>query len=350
MKKFRILMGALALAVVAAVIIACTKEKEAKVGQSNSDLVTVSKEDDMSAYLKQFKEKMQSADKGDEALSLEDARWHLEAVLNYSYGDAGYPTSDIHCDTFNYKFSTRGADITLAQLNEAFNSFSKNVEDAYSDCELPEKRILAIQTRFEDVFKDGGVSAQIILSIGGITTLYTWFDSTDYWNEWYYDYGSGWVDAGGKCGPYAGECLDSGAPLELTRKVNLRLPEHTCPHGFTGYYTDVFSGILSVRRSDFDTDFLFDANSPCHYKLYYRSESPHEPWASNPGGCICPEDMNYYLSKGTELIDHYQPEGMLLISAYYQSDVMVGVRDDNCFHELVLSYGVFHCGGGGIVN
>ena len=95
MKKFRIVMGAIAFAVAAGAIIACNKEKEAKSSQDAYEKVTVSKEDDMNAYLKQFKEKMQSAEKGDETLSLEEARWHLEAVLNYTYGDAGNQFSDI---------------------------------------------------------------------------------------------------------------------------------------------------------------------------------------------------------------------------------------------------------------
>ena len=100
-------MGAMALTIAAAIIIACTKEKENRVAQDNGELTTVSKEDDMSAYLKQFKEKMQSASKGDETLSIEDARWHLEAVLNYTYGDAEWPFSEIQCDTFYYNLPTK---------------------------------------------------------------------------------------------------------------------------------------------------------------------------------------------------------------------------------------------------
>lgn len=96
-------MGVLALTIVAAIIIACTKEKETIVSQSAIETITVSKEDDMSAYLKQFKEKMQSATKGDETLSLEDARWHLEAVLNYTYGDAGHQTSNVTPFKANFK-------------------------------------------------------------------------------------------------------------------------------------------------------------------------------------------------------------------------------------------------------
>ena len=53
MKKFRIVMGALAFAVVVATVIACSKEKAEN--KTFAETETISKEDDMSAYLKQFK-------------------------------------------------------------------------------------------------------------------------------------------------------------------------------------------------------------------------------------------------------------------------------------------------------
>lgn len=170
MKKFRILMGALALTLVAAIIFACTKEKETKAAYNNSDRVAVSKEDDMSAYLKQFKEKMQSASKDDETLSLEDARWHLEAVLNYTYGNAGNQTTDIQCDTFYYKLHIVSDEVTLAQLNEAFNALSINVEKVFADCDLPDKSILAIQTRFEDEHKNGDINVRVIMDTRALSS------------------------------------------------------------------------------------------------------------------------------------------------------------------------------------
>lgn len=59
------------------------------------------------------------------------------------------------------------------------------------------------------------------------------------------------------------------------------------------------------------------------------------------------EDMNYYLSKGPELLNHYKPEGMVVIDAYYQSQEIVGVKESNCYHELVVTYGNIHCNNNG---
>lgn len=353
MKKFRILRGALSLAVVIVfIVVACNKEST--ITMNESEVMLISKEDDMNAYLKQFKEKMQSAKKSDETLSMEDARWHLEAVLNYTYGDAGYQTSDIQCDTLFYTLCVDSEGITLLQLNEAFDFLSCEVEKTYNNCNLPDKSVLAVQTSFENESKNNDeIVVRTVISIRGYHLTSMGFDSTDYWNEWYYDYGDGYVYSGGKCGPYSGNCLESGAPLELTRKLNLRIPAYSCSYR-GGYFTDTEQIVLSRYSFNYYPydDFVYDENSPCHYKIYYRNEDPHEPWASNPGGCICPEDMNYYLGKGLQLINHYCPLGKDIIGAYYQSDVLVGIdsRDDNCFHELVIEYGVFHCNDAGAGN
>ena len=171
-------MGTLALAVAVATVIACSKDKETKAIQNSNEIVTISKEDDMNAYLKQFKEKMQSASKGDETLSLEDARWHLEAVLNYTYGDAGHPTSDIQCDTFYYELPVNGDEVPLNRINEAFMALSKEVENTYTECNLPEKSVLAIQTLFDNKSKDGNITVRSILSTRGFCNPNMWFDST----------------------------------------------------------------------------------------------------------------------------------------------------------------------------
>lgn len=351
MKTHKYIVAAMLLlvAVAASILVGCKKEKENKVAQNGNEEIVVSKEDDMSAYLKQFKKKMQSATKGDEAMSMEDARWHLEAVLNYTYGDAGHQTSDIQCDTLFFEIPTNGDEVTLAQLNEAFVSLSDDVESAFAKCSLPDKSILSIQTTFDNNSKTNSVLAKTILTTRGLPAVKTHFDETDYWDEWYVDYEDGSIEAGGKCGPYAGECPDSGAPRELTKMLLSKMPLTACASG-NGYYTDVEELTLSIYdREDYyghTDDFIYDEDSPCLLKIYYRDEDPSVPWASNPGGCICPEDMNYYLSKGPELIEHFVPDGRCFISAKYESSDIVGVkRADNCFHKLIINFGILHCAG-----
>lgn len=337
MKKFRILMGALALAVVVFFIIACNKEK-AEV-KTFAEAEIISKEDDMSAYLKQFKEKMQSAAKGDETFSMEDARWHLEAVLNYTYGDAGHQTSDIQCDTFYFVLHTDGDEVTLAQLNEAFEALSYDVEKAYGNCNLPDKSVLAIQTSFESESKDGNIIVRSILSTRGfLPSSNMWFDSTDYWDEYYINE-NGTEIGGGKCGSYAGECMNSGAPKELTRKLRLWLPDYGCHNG-TVYFVEYTNDYKITLDGPIDP-FLYDENSPCGYKLFYNHRYPY-----SVNECIDPDGMNYYLSKGPELIEHFAPEEKVVVSANYCWDHYVGLKSDRegpSFHYIEVDYAEVHC-------
>lgn len=339
MKKVRLLMGVLALVVLAAVIIACTKEKEKEVAQNISEMEVVSIEDDMSAYLKQFKEKMQMVSKGNETLSMEDARWHLEAVLNYTYGDAGYQTSEIQRDTFCCNLLVQGEEIALAQLNEAFVLLSQNVENAYADCNLAEKSILSIQVLFDNNNKkdDDVVITGVLTTRGlGIMDWLPWFDSTDYWSDYSITY-NGQTWGNGKCGPYSGQYPNSGAPHELTIMANLRIPLYGCQRGYRMFLTD----ISPVEIYPEDDLFLMDNNSPCGYMIYYNSNDPYDP-SHNPSHCIPPEDMNYYLDKFDEIMLYFQPNGKVPVGATYMYDVLTSIPGA-AMHRLDIDYAIIHC-------
>lgn len=331
MKKVKILSVALALTIVAAVIIACTKEKETKVAQNSNEMVTVSKEDDMSAYLKQFKEKMQSTSKSDETLSMEDARWHLEAVLNYTYGDVGHQTSYIQCDTFYYKLPTDGVEVSLDQLNEAFNSLSIDVEKTFAACNLPDKSILDIQTRFENESKDGIVTVQAIMDVRGwiISTLPSPFGPTDYWFE---------DDWSGKCGQYVGECIGTGSVQALESKINSNLPSVKCYQG-SGYFTDIDSIAI---YDDYIIEYLQDPLSPYGYRIHYKGG----PTWQYPT-CLSPDDLNYYLGEALKLVNELKPVGkeIIRVTNAYEQYVPIGYYLG--FHLYTFKYGKFNCNGGG---
>ena len=107
-KQYLLIAALLVVAAVSVAVVSCKKENTKALPTSNAKEAFDTRQiEDMNAYLKDFKQKMQSATKGeDETLSIEDADWHLEAVLNYTYGDAGYETTDIQCDAFLCTIST----------------------------------------------------------------------------------------------------------------------------------------------------------------------------------------------------------------------------------------------------
>ena len=329
MKKFRILMGALALAMAAVVIIACNKEK-AEI-KTFAETETISKEDDMSAYLKHFKEKMQSAAKGDETLSMEDARWHLEAVLNYTYGDAGRQISDIQCDTFYYVLPINGDEVSLAQLNEAFDSLSADVEKSLATCDLPDKSILAIQTRLKNDRRDDFVVIQVTMDVRGCYSgaVSIPFGLTDYWFE---------NEGAGKCGPYLGECVGMGAVQALESKINSNLPAYQCFQGH-GYFTDFDS--IAIEDS-YIYHYLEDSLSPYGYRIHYHG-CPTWQFPT----CLSPDDLNYYLVEALKLVNELKPVGNEIVrmtNEYYEA-VPIGYRFG--YHHYTFIYGKYNCSGSG---
>ena len=330
MKKSRIILGVIALAIVAAMIVACTKEKEKenRVAQDNGELTTVSKEDDMRSYLKQFKEKMRSATKGDETLSLEDARWHLEAVLNYTYGDAGHKSSEIQCNTFRCKLKTSNGGVQLADLNQAFNLVSKNVEQTFSNCKLPNKSILGIQTELINEREGDSVTIQSTISTRGISIPVNYYvDSTDYWYE---------DSISGKCGPYQGSCLGTGAVQIIRNKIILNRPLIACPGNGVLYFTD----FTSIYFSNTDVLTMPDPNSPHGYRIPYISYPSYLPLM-----CFSPEDINYYVVEGLKLINEFAPIDKVFynMTNTYMEAVPIGYH--LAYHEYKFTYAKPNCGG-----
>ena len=313
----------LVIGFVVATFFACNKEKEAAV-ETYGNTETISKDDDMSAYLKQFKGKMQSSAKGGESLSMDDAQWHLEAVLNYTYGDVGHETTDIQCDTFYYTIHAEGNEVPLYQLNEAFNAISQNVEKAYGNCTLPDKSVLAVQTTFENESKSGDVVVRSVLTTRGHRPS-AWpfrFGETDYW----------WGDdCSGKCGPYVGECEGEGAVQQLQKKINTNLTVVGCNMGH-GYFTDISSIEINLN------DCFLDPLSPSGYRI------PYFFWTTDPS-CLCcsPDDLNYYLMEALKLVEEKKPNGKYIMSMKnkFMEAVPIGYR--LAYHQYTLEYGRFHC-------
>lgn len=316
------------LLLLAAIFFACNKEKQEK--QELIKTENISKDEDMSAYLKQFKEKMLSSSKYDETLSTEDARWHLEAVLNFTHGDAGHETSDIQYDTFQCKLQTVEGMVQLSELNQAFNLISHNVEQVLANCTLPNKSILAIQTKLIDENKNDILTLQSIINTRGSSypTQY-YVDSTDYWYE---------DDYSGKCGPYQGTCLGTGAVQIIKNKINSNHPNYYCPTGHV-YYTD-FQDITFSESMVFDVGML-DPNSPHGYRIpVFTCPSSQAPM------CLSPDEINYYIVEGLKLINEFAPNNRKVFYSMtntYCEYVPVGTH--LAYHQYTFNYAKPNCGG-----
>jgi hypothetical protein len=148
-------------------IISCKKEKEQT--STNIDM-SINPSENMDAYLLSLKEKLQSAQKNGEFISLEQAQRDLGNLLNFDFGDANYATNVYHVDTIHVKLALTQGQVDLSQLaityKEAFNS----ILETYHSIDLPQKSISSISCTFNELKtkEEGSEDAEIVVVTRGL--------------------------------------------------------------------------------------------------------------------------------------------------------------------------------------
>ena len=183
MKKFKlyaIFVMAMAIIVTVAVV-SCKKEtSNALMGNKNESVQTFTPPlgGNVDAYLKDFKQKMKLATKGeDEALSLEEAAWHLSSVANYDFGYINVEFDDIRFDTLYAHVDVTNGTVLLSDLGMAYENIRNDIENHFQKINLNEKHI-----RFIDAYisEDGYTSIPLIISFKNASKGWD-----DY--HWYYE-------------------------------------------------------------------------------------------------------------------------------------------------------------------
>ena len=166
MKKTKLFIATLlVVAAISVAVVSCKKETaSALTGNKNESVQTFNPREikDMNAYLKDFKQKMNSTAKGeDESLSLEDAAWHLSSVANYDFGNINVEFDDIRFDTLYAHVDVTNGTVLLSDLGIAYENIRNEIESHFQKINLDEKHI-----RFIDAYisEDGYTSIPVIIS------------------------------------------------------------------------------------------------------------------------------------------------------------------------------------------
>ena len=142
MRKSKFFIAILVMVVatlVSVAIVSCKKEDTvAPTGQHAAKAAfTPPQVDDMNAYLKAFKQKMQSAAKGDdEALSLDEAAWHLSSVANYDFGHINVEFDDVRFDTIFIQTKVTDGNILLCDIEKAYQEIHSEITKLQSNTKL----------------------------------------------------------------------------------------------------------------------------------------------------------------------------------------------------------------------
>ena len=248
MKKSNVLLSIIAMAIlaIAVSIASCKKEvQNTTMGQTESVKHFDPRQiEDMNAYLTEFKLKMQSAAKGDdEALSLDDAAWHISSMANHDYANANAECDDIRFDTLHAHVNITNGTVMLSDLAEAYQAVSTSIEKFYDGLALSNKNFRFINTFISE---SGEVTVPLLttFSLGSK-------DLND--TCWYFN--SLW-DAEVACLTYFSDYISYPAKTlgrsELERVLNLVISHPTTPTPGTVYFTE-------SRTQEFDYDDYIDS-------------------------------------------------------------------------------------------
>ena len=194
---------------------------------------------------------VQTAEKGGETISLEQAERDLGNLLNFDFGDANYATDVFLYDTLHAKLTLTDGQVDLSQLAVTYNTLLNEIIETYHQTDLPEKSVYAIQCQFNDTESknDDIKDVEIVLSTRGY--LGNIFGDTNDWRP---------NDRGGTCdGQYIG---GYGAPEIIASWLNYGMIVHVgCENGGRLYYTD-YGTSLRYGRDTYNS-------STGGYDIYY---------------------------------------------------------------------------------
>ena len=172
-KSFTFAILAMAVATIVSVaIVSCKKESTNELLTSGSQAVeafTPPQIDDMVTYLKDFKQKMHSATKGDdEALSLDEAAWHLACLANVDFCKVNVEYNDFLFDTVEMQVNVTDGTIAMSDLNTAYEQMCDEIQQfkkGFNHCDQNMyfvnmtinsngKAKIALMTSFNNISKD----------------------------------------------------------------------------------------------------------------------------------------------------------------------------------------------------
>ena len=172
MKNSRFFLAILAMAVTAIVsiaVVSCKKENQ-DASLNNPQPVktfTAPQIDDMNAYLKDFKQRMQASKDG-ETLTLEEAAWHLSCLANVDFCRVNVEYDNFQFDTIDMQVNvTNGAmlmsDLCTAyeqmcteiqQFKKGFNHFDQNLYFIKVSINAEGNAKIALMTSYTNSSKD----------------------------------------------------------------------------------------------------------------------------------------------------------------------------------------------------
>jgi len=291
-----------------------------------------------------FKEKMKSADKSGETMSIEDAVWNIEAALNYTYcivseeevgNGLDFDTSN---DSISFSVNVINNTVSIQEATNAYNQMENEIANLLAEIDYNVKFMYLIDVEYGEE-NNFGVRYTIKYKEG--SDKYLW-DITEDWYpiDWYNSNTNSMVHGGNCSGtnPNADLITDIGKWISRNRAVyaNVYYTDNQSEGWFYSYapweineytgtaYQNLYSGLSPSVEMYTSIEHIWSVGSPGGYALAHIE-------------CVTAARGNYYAfetNQGLDKIEDYKiGSNRHVVKWNIYSDIVCkehgGVGDDN---------------------
>lgn len=323
-KKLSFAIIAMAIVVVTVAVAACKKDTENALnskGNNAKEAFDLRKIDDINAYLKDFRQKMTEG-KGEEAMNVDEAAWHLASLANLDLCNASIEFNDVRFDTIEMQVPVNGGEIKMSDFRLAYEQMISEIQRIEETLGLENQNL-----RFVDVFitESGNARINLMTTSNNLSR-----DLYDYY--WYFPDTFGYLDS--ICYYHFTSYQypwNTTAKSELERVMNV----------FEGRVTPFVSSYLPTRTVSFDFPQWIDPyGSPFNMNSRLSVGYTEHYYLSEDDMCYC---LDSYLGLGVDyLANNYYVDDEYPI--YWTIEpIKKQFSNDNLYtyyHRLKVRYGI----------
>ena len=315
---------------------ACKKESSNKITQTSNQEIYWTQEDiEIQNQILEFQDKVKNNNfKSGEQMTLENAIWYLEALLNYNYSNPDSSFVNLTVDT-TFEFNMLVNNETVA---EAAFDMEEHIVDFLNAMPNSIKFMVASDVSIKsNEFKDGTKTITITSGYGSEyihnPSCYTPFGENDYWQHGF-DWG----------GCETNTATSSDAAKEIQYKINNPNCQLIDPTNNTY--------VINLNPISISADWYpaqnYDNDNWLDYLMYYEDDA-----IDNNGiikyidGCLEPEEMNFYLQGTLDVIQIelanlqllYPDDDLEFVYLQLQGDIIVPLGITTWLHTAEITYG-----------
>jgi hypothetical protein len=291
----------------------CSKENEQKETEQQKVFQPSEQDLQIEGKILAFKQKLDyvrenpNLKSGEDDLTIDEAVWNIEALVNYTYADASADFYTIVNDSVSITVNLIEGRVAINDIIAAYDQIVDSLSAKYNQILSTEKQLMIADVSVKEinevavVFEVNSAISSGILNPGG------WFGVNDIWFYGMADYNNG-----GYCGGiYNGTHTNDDAAEQIQRKIMFR---RSLPSGHR-YFIDIKEVYVDGQNNELIYEpnsqepilcgccDIINPNDPIQNDNYYdRLVFFNWAYYQNFHGCLSKDEMNFYLGSMEDII------------------------------------------------